>query len=167
MSSKNHYCSATATNPVKQKMVFFEKVCTERKERLTPLRRNVFAMILGCKSSIKAYDIIRALSHETKDVKPPVVYRTLEFLLKQGFIHRIERDNSYVSCEHLHEVKHPCMLVICHSCGEVKEFCDDSLLRIIQLNIHNTGFEMADTTLEVNGLCPECLKETKKLKTSL
>lgn len=140
------------------KMDQFEEMCHQRKQRVTPLRRNVLSLILKTEKSIKAYDIIRKLSTPAKKVKPPVVYRTLEFLQNQGFIHRIERDNSYTACSHPEEKKHHCMLVVCDSCGNVKEFCDNSLSRIIQLNIHNAGFEMGGGTLEVGGVCPTCMK---------
>ncbi len=144
-----------------QRMQHFETICHERKQRVTPLRRSVLSLILQSSSSLKAYDIIRKLSSATKKVKPPVVYRTLEFLQAQGFIHRIERDNSYTSCAHPEQKKHHCMLVVCNSCGDVREFCDDSLSRIIQLNIHNAGFEMSAGTLEVGGICPDCIKARK------
>lgn len=146
---------------LQDKMERFESICHKRKQRVTPLRRNVLSTILKTEKSIKAYDIIRKLSTPAKKVKPPVVYRALEFLQEQGFIHRIERDNSYAACAHPEKKKNNYMLVVCKKCGVVEEFGDDSLSRIIQLNVHNAGFEMAAGTLEVGGVCPSCLNSKK------
>lgn len=141
---------------VAQQMERFEAICHQRKQRVTPLRRNVLSAILKSPDRLKAYDIIGQLSSSVKKVKPPVVYRTLDFLIEQGFIHRIESDNSYCACSHPEQKRHHCMLAVCESCGNVAEFCDSSLSRIIQLNVHNVGYEMISGTLEVKGTCPTC-----------
>lgn len=137
-----------------------EALCQKRGVRLTPLRRNVFSIFAKSKQSLKAYDIIRTMSTPQHKVKPPIVYRTLDFFLEQGIIHRIDSDNSFVLCRHPQK-RHHCMLVVCEDCHAVDEFCDESLSRIIQLNVHNTGFEMLADTLEVKGLCPTCVKKRK------
>lgn len=147
-----------------QEMDRFETICQQRKQRVTPLRRNVLSTILKTPNRLKAYDIIAILSTPGKKVKPPVVYRTLDFLIEQRFIHRIESDNSYAACEHPDQPSHHCMLAVCKDCGHVKEFCDNSLSRIIQLNVHNVGYKMSSGTLEVAGTCPNCIKKQTKDK---
>ncbi len=53
------------------------------------------------KFAISAYDLLDLLREIEPQAKPPTVYRGLEFLMEQGFIHKIESTNSYVVCHHL------------------------------------------------------------------
>ena len=153
-----------ANQSIAYKMERFETICQQRKQRVTPLRRNVLSTILKTPNRLKAYDIIAILSTPSKKVKPPVVYRTLDFLIEQRFVHRIESDNSYAERENPEQPGHHCMLAVCQSCGHVKEFSDNSLSRIIQLNVHNVGYKMSAGTLEVAGTCPNCIKKQTKVK---
>ncbi|WP_338031756.1 transcriptional repressor [Ectothiorhodospira shaposhnikovii] len=66
-----------------------ERLCQSRGVRLTPLRRRVLEKIWQNHEAIKAYELIHQLSSADHTVKPPTVYRALDFLLAQGLIHRI------------------------------------------------------------------------------
>ena len=71
-----------------------------------------------------AYAILEELSRrEGKAVAPPTVYRTLDFFLEHGFVHKIESLNAYAPCEHLGHAHHG-MLLICETCGRSEEIED-------------------------------------------
>src|SRR5690606_5765404 len=58
--------------------------------RLTPLRRTVLELISASHKPVGAYDLLDQLVRERKGrAAPPTVYRTLDFLLGCGLIHRI------------------------------------------------------------------------------
>ena len=79
-----------------------EQACLRDGVQLTPLRRRVLDIFSGSVAPLGAYAILEELSRrEGKHVAPPTVYRTLDFLLERGFVHKIESLNAYAPCEHL------------------------------------------------------------------
>jgi len=97
-----------------------ERLCEERGVRFTPLRRRVLELIWSNHESVKAYDLLDAMKAFDKSAKPATVYRTLDFLLDQGLIHRIESLNAFVGCRQP-ERRHQLLLLICERCHTVDE----------------------------------------------
>ena len=94
------------------------------RSQLTPLRRRVLDIFSGSVAPLGAYAILEELSRrEGKHVAPPTVYRTLDFFLEHGFVHKIESLNAYAPCEHLDHAHHG-MLLICEACGRSEEIED-------------------------------------------
>ena len=90
-----------------------ESACLRQGAQLTPLRRRVLDIFSDSAAPLGAYAILEELSRrEGKQVAPPTVYRTLDFLLEHGFVHKIESLNAYAPCEHLGHAHHG-MLLIC------------------------------------------------------
>lgn len=58
---------------------------------------------------------------------PPTVYRALDFLLEQGFVHKVESTNSYVLCHLFDQPTHTSAMFICDRCGAVKEECAEGV----------------------------------------
>ena len=75
-----------------------EAVCEQRGAKLTELRRHVLGLILDAASPTGAYDLLDQLRQTRRGAAPPTVYRTLDFLLEQGLIHRVERLSAFVGC---------------------------------------------------------------------
>ncbi|MEL6691127.1 MAG: transcriptional repressor, partial [Pseudomonadota bacterium] len=71
--------------------------CAERNVRLTPVRRRVLEILLEEHHALGAYDVLDRLRDEGLGSQPPVAYRALEFLVKEGLAHRIERLNAFVA----------------------------------------------------------------------
>src|SRR6202012_5986487 len=77
-----------------------ESACEKEGLHLTPLRRQVLAILAESSSPLGAYAIIDQLSRrEGKPVAPPKGYRTLDFFLEHGFVYKIESRNAYAPCE--------------------------------------------------------------------
>jgi len=69
-----------------------EQSCAKKGLALTPLRRQILTILAHAPAPLGAYAIIEELSREQhKAVAPPTVYRTLEFFLENGFLHKIEK----------------------------------------------------------------------------
>src|SRR6201985_3147517 len=66
-----------------------EAICEHRGANLTELRRHVLGMILDAASPTGAYDLLDRLRQTRRSAAPPTVYRTLDFLLEHGLIHRL------------------------------------------------------------------------------
>ena len=131
-----------------------ESSCAERGLRLTPLRRRVLELVWKSHEPVKAYDLLQTLSAEKKGAAPPTVYRALDFLRGEGFVHRIESLNAYIGCGepgHCHT-----QFLICNRCGTVAELDDSEIGSLIDRKASRLGFEIRHQTLEVQGLCTPC-----------
>ncbi|MCG5500707.1 transcriptional repressor [Ectothiorhodospira lacustris] len=135
-----------------------EHLCSARGVRLTPLRRQVLEQIWQSHEAIKAYDLIHQLSSDDHTVKPPTVYRVLEFLLAQGLIHRIESLNGYVGCTSP-EHEHDCLLLICRRCGVVTEMENTTIKQTLEEQAHRQGFQLEHQIMEGRGLCAHCREQ--------
>jgi Fur family transcriptional regulator, zinc uptake regulator len=92
------------------------EICAARGAQLTPLRRQVLALVLEAEQPMGAYALLERLRESRGPAAPPTVYRALEFLLENGLVHRIERLNAYTACvgpghQHAHQ------FLICRRCG--------------------------------------------------
>ena len=72
----------------------------QRGLRLTEIRSQVLELIADSRKPVKAYDLLDRLKDARSNAAPPTVYRALDFLLDNGFIHKLQSINAYVSCHH-------------------------------------------------------------------
>jgi Fur family zinc uptake transcriptional regulator len=134
-----------------------ETRCAEASERLTGPRRRVLELLLRTEGPAKAYDLIAGFGENGQAAKPPTVYRALDFLEKQGFVHRIESLNAYVACRRVGET-HSAAFLICDCCGATREVAPFSSKNIGAL-FSGSGYEINSLTVEARGLCAACRKE--------
>ena len=141
-------------------MALARTTCLEAGLRLTPTREQVLFLIWQSHKPLGAYDIIAQLTAhkhegERKVIAPPTVYRALEFLLTQGFIHRIASLNAFVGCS-LHKAEHISQFLLCSQCGIAIEMDSQNINRAIQQKADSFGFAIQSETIEVIGLCSRC-----------
>ena len=133
-----------------------EKTCQRQGVRLTPLRRRVLDILSDSAAPLGAYAILEEMSRrEGKHVAPPTVYRTLDFFLEHGFVHKIESLNAYAPCEHLDHAHHG-MLLICEACGRSEELEDAKTMAAIAAGAKGAGFGLRRVMVEAQGLCRRC-----------
>lgn len=136
---------------------YAQQHCRERGVRLTTLRQQVLEMIWQSHKPLGAYALIGMLSDKNhKVVAPPTIYRALDFLLQQGLVHRIASLNAYIGCDAQspHCQKH---FLICQQCHTTVELNDPQLEQAIKSAASEAGFAIREESLEVAGLCPNCL----------
>jgi Fur family transcriptional regulator, zinc uptake regulator len=133
-----------------------ESACLRQGAQLTPLRRRVLDIFGGSVGPLGAYAILDELSRRGgKQVAPPTVYRTLDFLIEHGFVHKIESLNAYAPCEHLDHAHHG-MLLICEACGRSEEIEDADVMRALGETAAAAGFSLKRVMVEAKGLCRRC-----------
>ncbi|WP_175443159.1 zinc uptake transcriptional repressor Zur [Vibrio sonorensis] len=137
-----------------------EEICAARGVRLTPQRKRVFELICSSKKASTAYEILEDLKQSEPQAKPPTVYRALDFLMEQGFIHRVESTNSFISCCSCNAHKHYSHLLICDNCGNVIELQEDSLVALLENNAKKHGFKITNHVIESHGICQSCSSGT-------
>lgn len=129
--------------------------CDLRGLRLTPLRLRVLELVAASPKPAKAYDLLDQLKDEHSGAAPPTVYRALDFLLENGFIHKLASINAFVSCHHPNEA-HQVPFLICDVCSAAIEVCDERVSRLLSLQAREHGFRPSGQILEVHGTCADC-----------
>jgi Fur family zinc uptake transcriptional regulator len=132
-----------------------ERCCMRRGVRLTDLRRAVFAILLSARKPVKAYDIIECMRDGGRRLTPASIYRTLEFLLRQGLAHRVNALNAYVPCTGPHEA-HALLLFVCSGCRETTEIDDHALYDAVRSKLDGLGMSLRGGCIEIQGTCRNC-----------
>ncbi|MGH1353455.1 MAG: Fur family transcriptional regulator [Thalassovita sp.] len=132
-----------------------EQVCSTNGLQFTPVRRRVLEILLNEHRALGAYEILDKLREEGMGSQPPVAYRALDFLVSNGFAHKIEHLNAFTACTHPGQ-DHTPMFMICRACDSVAEagaqVSADTLGKIALAQ----GFAIEKVVIEAKGLCPNC-----------
>lgn len=135
-----------------------EHLCRQRDVRLTPQRFEVLRLMSQQSGAISAYDLLDLLRIAAPQAKPPTVYRALDFLLDQGFIHRVESANSYILCHNFGQPMHTSALFICDKCNKVTERTTQCIEKMLEKLAKDSGFSLHHSVVESHGLCTSCIK---------
>ena len=140
-----------------------ERACNERGLRLTAIRARVLGLVAQAGRPIKAYDLLEQIrldnSREGEGAgaaAPPTVYRALDFLLVNGFIHKLESINAFVACHHPNSAQPSVPFLICDRRHSATELEDASIAATLDAAARGLGFAPQAQTLEVHGLCAKC-----------
>jgi len=132
-----------------------EQYCQENGLNFTPVRRKVLEILLQKNTAIGAYEILDLLREAGFKNQPPVAYRALEFLVQNGFAHKIEQLNSFIGCMHPGKDHSPAFM-ICRNCDSVSE--EEALTRNFSVSqiASKAGFTVEKAVIEARGLCHSC-----------
>lgn len=131
-------------------------VLRARKLKATRTRQLIFAELVATKSvHPNAYEIFKRLARSGHKISLATVYRTLRLLVESGLVRQVDlgEDHSHYEPEspktgHGH--------LICLSCGTVREFADDTILKTIEKIGKGKGFELDKFSIQVFGYCHKC-----------
>jgi len=132
-----------------------EQLCQQRRIRLTPVRRCTLEILLESHHAIGAYDVLAKLGKSGFGETPPQVYRALNFLIEQGFAHKLERLNAYVACSTPTDCCEPCFMV-CRNCGRVAEQTIPTASKHLASAAEKLGFSLGTAVIELSGVCSQC-----------
>lgn len=134
-----------------------EEACRRRGVRMTPIRREVLAALYMTHRPLGAYDIADIMGRETeRRIAPITIYRALEFLLEQGFIHKLETRNAFIACPHDHLPGELVVFLICDICGGVDETGSPEVSSALSRVLSKAGFSPANKVVEIAGVCSHC-----------
>ncbi|WP_350562252.1 transcriptional repressor [Psychrobacter sp. CAL346-MNA-CIBAN-0220] len=151
---------------VTERLAAAKDQCGIRGVRFTPLRQQIFALVLQANKPVGAYDLITQLQQArlldsdnktdiAKNVAPPTVYRSLEFLLEEGLIHQLTSINAYVPCCHP-RAHHAAAFLICDQCQRVQECSSLPVQEMMSFAEQDIGFTVARSVIELSGRCQAC-----------
>ena len=175
---------------VTERLMAAKEQCRLNGARFTPLRQQIYQLVLAANKPIGAYDLItqlqqmrlsepnnnddssealnsqqhpmKAASKEIsskkqapKNVAPPTVYRSLEFLLSEGLIHQLTSINAYVRCCHP-RAQHTAAFLICGQCQRVQECSSVPVQEMMSFAEQDVGFIVERSVIELSGRCQAC-----------
>ena len=166
-----HFSSAD----IAERLIAATEQCRVRGVRFTQLRKQIYELILQAKKPVGAYDLMTQLQQmrlvETdnlstelaskqkkqlpKNVAPPTVYRSLEFLLSEGLIHQLTSINAYVPCCHP-RAEHTAAFLICDICLRVQECSSLPVQEMMSFAEQDVGFTVTHSVIELRGRCQTC-----------
>jgi Fur family zinc uptake transcriptional regulator len=136
-----------------------ESICRVRGGRLTPQRREVLTKLLGASGPLTAYELVDLVRPEDAAITPASVYRSLDFLVDVGLVHRLDSTRSFVACDHP-EHPHAGQFLICRKCGAVVEAEDKRIDRAAEDLGERHGFTLEHHSVELTGVCGACSAPT-------
>lgn len=179
-----------ATKIVQRAVKQAQQICQNKGLRFTELRCRVLKTIWSSHKPAKAYYILDQLQAEAEavctsdhkghernnsskggksgkavSIRPPTVYRTLDFLMEHGLIHKLNSIHAYVGCSHPLE-HNTCYFLICTACGITSECCNSGLTEAIQHTTDKNSFKTRQVTLEIEGKCQQCNMTDPYIKAS-
>ncbi len=161
--AKSHACSSPDhhVHDAAGFVAAVERACSERGLRLTEIRARVLGLVADAGMPIKAYDLLDKVreGEGAGAAAPPTVYRALDFLLANGFIHKLESVNAFVACHHPNAAQHSAPFLICDGCHKAVELEDEHVVATLDAQARALGFSPQTQTLEVHGLCAECARK--------
>lgn len=141
---------------IQQALTEARVICHNRGVRLTPLRERVLELVWQSHCPVGAYEIMAELTQgESKPAQPPTVYRALDFLQEQGLVHRLTSINAYLGCSRPNTAHNSCFL-ICTQCRTTIEIEHPAIENSLKDCANDHGFTIADTSIELAGLCTNC-----------
>jgi Fur family transcriptional regulator, zinc uptake regulator len=153
----HHHDHSHAHNSPDAMLRAAEDTCHRNGTRLTTQRRLVLESLVEGKKPLGAYDLIEAMRQKTGRAPAPIaIYRALDFLKEQGFIHRLETLNAFIACPHHHDESEPVVFLICEECRSVSEATADPLASAIRSVAATQGFVAKRQVMELAGTCRAC-----------
>ncbi len=126
----------------------------------TQKRQAVMQCLLAIGRPVSAYELADQYAEDVGEKIPVMsVYRILDFLTQENFVHKLSSTNKYVACSHItcqheHQVL---QFLICSRCDSVSETAiDRALMESLKANVESTGFKMINQQLEIMGICQSC-----------
>ncbi|GAF53418.1 LOW QUALITY PROTEIN: zinc uptake regulation protein ZUR [Psychrobacter sp. JCM 18900] len=170
---------------VHERLAAAKEHCRLNGARFTPLRQQIYQLVLEADQPVGAYDLITQLQQmrlsitddsdtqkvtssptllidtkttkktRAKNVAPPTVYRSLEFLLSEGLIHQLTSINAYVPCCHP-RAQHTAAFLICDQCQRVQECSSLPVQEMMSFAEQDVGFVVERSVIELSGRCQAC-----------
>lgn len=131
--------------------------CGDLGIRMTPIREQVLTALFADHRPMGAYDLVAKLKGKHGKPLPPItIYRALDVLQEQGFVHRLSSLNAFIACPHGHGPDSVVAFLICEVCGGVDEIADGPMIEGVIGTARRSGFTPRRAAIELSGRCEHC-----------
>ena len=122
--------------------------------RITPQRELIVEAIAHQGNHINAEEVFARIQEQTHSVNIATVYRTLELLVEQGLVSRIDLgEGQVVYATHQHGLH---IHLVCRQCGQVIDADQNLLLSLNEQLTTRYQFAADLQHISVLGLCSDC-----------
>ena len=137
-----------------------EARCAKEGLRFTSVRQKTLEILLQEHRALGAYEVLDRLRESGFGSQPPVAYRALDFLVENGFVHKIEKLNAFIACASPDSAHSPAFM-ICRECETVAETHSVPTRGALGDAAKAAGFVIERTVVEAEGLCPTCVDKAE------
>lgn len=125
-------------------------------------RRAAVLRLLGTAGRpLTAYDLLDRLDEDGARPAPPQIYRTLQGLERDGFVHRLASLRAYVLCAHPGH-QHTAVFAVCDRCGLTQELEGGAVARALHAAAESQAFGVEHWVVEAHGACTSCRSQTRE-----
>ena len=121
--------------------------------RMTSQRLAILHVLRHAGTHLSPREVYLQAKQDLPTLTEPTVYRTLEFLAKNGLVRAAHTGNGHLRYEMAGNDHHH---LVCRSCGDEIEV-DHALLEHLYRELESTsGYVRIDSHMTFFGLCPAC-----------
>lgn len=147
-----------------EKQIFLDHI-QKRGLRRTSQRDLILEVFLETEEHLSSEDLYWLVQKRDSNVGQTTVYRTLKLLTDAGLAREVRFGDGRTYYEHHFEHEHHDHM-ICTECGEVIEFFSPEIEALQDQMADGFGFQPTHHSLRILGICKECGKKEKKLKSA-
>ncbi len=141
----------------------FEEFLATRALRLTPERKAILDEVFSSHRHFDGDELTARLLKRKGDVRVSraTVYRALRLMVEAGLLRRVARPNGREVYEHDYGYPQHDHF-ICRNCGELIEFQNEAISKVLDDVAARHGFRVSGHRLEVYGLCENCSRPQRR-----
>ena len=123
--------------------------------KFTPQRYSVMMDVVNSKEHRECEEIYLSLRSEGQNVSLATVYRTMEILVANDFVRKIDIGDGKSRFEA--KINHPHHdHMICIKCGGITEFINDEIEMLQEEVCRESGFQLMRHIHQLFGICKKC-----------
>jgi len=133
----------------------FKTVMRKKGLKITPQRIAVLEEIIKDKGHRESEEIYHAIKIRKTYVSRATVYRTLDILIQNNFVRKLNLGDGRARYESKIDSLHHDHL-ICNKCGKIIEFVDEDIEQLQEKVANNFQFSLQRHIHHLFGICKEC-----------
>ena len=123
--------------------------------RYTQQRQSIWNEMCATDEHRDAEEIYLSLRNEGMSVSRATVYRTIDVLVKNNLVRKLELGDGRARYEHKMDLEHHDHL-ICVQCGKIEEFMDETIEEIQEKIVNDLGFKLIRHIHQLFVICNNC-----------
>ena len=132
-----------------------KKVLKKEGLRYTHQRQAVWDELSISDEHRDAEEIYLALRNSDLNVSRATVYRTIDVLVKNNLVRKLELGDGRARYEHKMDIAHHDHL-ICVQCGKIEEFMDNMIENRQEMIVQKFGYKLIRHIHQLFVICDEC-----------
>ena len=132
-----------------------KKVLKKEGLRYTHQRQAIWDELSASDEHRDAEEIYLALHNSELNVSRATVYRTIDVLVKNNLVRKLELGDGRARYEHKMDIAHHDHL-ICVQCGKIEEFMDNMIENRQEMIVQKFGYKLIRHIHQLFVICDEC-----------